>query len=345
MENLTFGNDRIKTGGRHVIRDGVLYLTFSGSSLEFDLEGTKASARIRTDLWEDPALCGYLALFHNGVFVKKIQLDKETADYDLFDSETPRKVRIRLVRLSETNFGKAAVLSLSCEGKVTRVPDRKRKIEFIGDSITCGYGVEGVCGTDNFSTSTENPLKAYAMLTAEALDAEATLVSWSGNGLISHYIPPEVDTPDASFPLMQDVYRYADVAGFGFEGLDSPEDYDFSGFTPDTVVINLGTNDQSYTRGHEDRVRAFGDAFEDFIKVIREKRPNARIIAVFGVMGQDLCDEEERRINKLCSTDKNLAFLKLDLQKDEDGLGVDFHPSAATHKKVAEKLISYIKRT
>ena len=87
------------------------------------------------------------------------------------------------------------------------LPEKSRKIEFIGDSITCGYGIEGVCNVDVFNTPQENPFKNYALRTAKALDADYQLVSWSGIGLISDWIPPERDTPDETV-LMPQLYPY-----------------------------------------------------------------------------------------------------------------------------------------
>ena len=131
MKTAQINETDFKLTGRHEMRNGVTYLSFSGSSLEFDFKGTAVTAKIKTDYAEDEALRGYLALFHDGTFVRKIKLDKETADYELFKSDVEKQVQIRLVRLSETNFGKAGIISLSHDGTITRVPDKKLKMEFI----------------------------------------------------------------------------------------------------------------------------------------------------------------------------------------------------------------------
>ena len=57
----------------------------------------------------------------------------------------------------------------------------------IGDSITCGYGVEGDVEDEIFCTAKENPSKAYSLLTAQELNAEYQIVAWNGKGVISAY--------------------------------------------------------------------------------------------------------------------------------------------------------------
>ena len=47
-----------------------------------------------------------------------------------------------------------------------------RKIEFIGNSITCGYGNEGLNKNDHFDDATENHYYSYASITARNLEAQ-----------------------------------------------------------------------------------------------------------------------------------------------------------------------------
>ncbi len=262
-------------------------------------------------------------------------------DYVVYESQEAKPVVIRLLRFSETNFGKAGLISASFDGEISSVPEKALKLEFIGDSITCGYGVEADDPLVLFSTSTENPSLAYAMKTAELLDADYSLCSWSGNGIISQWIPPEENEPKEDVPLMPVVYRYTDIAGAAFQGFSEAPLYDFDSYVPDVVIINLGTNDQSYTRFIPERVEAFGRLFGKFLQEIRELRPNALIIGCLGVMGQDLCEEEARRFDMF--NDDKAFFLTFDVQKEEDGIGADYHPSPKTHTIMAQKLAEFIR--
>ncbi len=336
--------ENLKITGRHVFVGNTLYLSFSASSVEFEFTGTYLSARIRTDLYDNALNVGYVGLFIDGVFERRIKLDKAVGEYELFKSDTPVKHVVKLMRFAETNFGKVGIEKLSFEGEIKPAKERKRKIEIIGDSISCGYGVEGK-PTETFETGTENPAKAYSVLLAEKLEADLSLVSWSGNGIVSHYIPPEgPEEYEGNEPLMPEVYKYDDIAGYRFQGLTKPTEYDFTSFMPDTVVINLGTNDQSYTRGEAGKIAYFGREFKKFLSFVREKRPEAVIICALGVMGQDLCDEEQRVINELSETDKKISFFKLSVQDEaNDGTGADWHPNEITQRKMADQIYAVIK--
>ena len=67
------------------------------------------------------------------------------------------------------------------------LPEKELKLEFIGESITCGYGIDDEDENHHFQTATEDATRAYAYKTAMALDADYSLVSYSGHGIISGY--------------------------------------------------------------------------------------------------------------------------------------------------------------
>ena len=54
-----------------------------------------------------------------------------------------------------------------------------RKIEFIGNSITCGYGNEGLKKEEGFDYATENHYYSYASITARNLEAQHWVVARS----------------------------------------------------------------------------------------------------------------------------------------------------------------------
>ena len=57
-----------------------------------------------------------------------------------------------------------------------------RKIEFIGNSITCGYGNEGLNKFEHFDYATENHYYSYASIAARQLEAQHWGVARSGIG-------------------------------------------------------------------------------------------------------------------------------------------------------------------
>ena len=87
----------------------------------------------------------------NGKFEKRFALDEDVKEYVLFESDTEEKVTIRLIKLCEAAFGKMGIISFIHDGIMKPTAYKNKKIEFIGDSITCGYGIEA----KNLSTVNE----------------------------------------------------------------------------------------------------------------------------------------------------------------------------------------------
>lgn len=339
-------NADIRRLGRTLMRNGTLWLGYSLTGAEFDFDGTSLSAELTTDWVNDEAwkenFQPYMAVLVNGKLSKRFAVSEGTAEYELYRSEKAEKVRIRLVKLSENAFSKVGVLSFSANGKLTAAkPCSERMIEFVGDSITCGFGIEGRSVCDNFRTSTENPLINYASLTANGLGAEYQLTSWTAIGVYSNSVKDEgVTEPDNAW-TMPVIYDYTDKAVDGMLG-NEPEKWDFSRFAPQLIVVNLGTNDKDFTRGIPERTAAFENCYREFIAHIREKNPQAHIICALGAMGRELLPQVENAVKVLA--DERITSLGFDVQREEDGIGSEWHPSAVTHRKMADKLIAEIKR-
>lgn len=339
-------NADIRRLGRTLMRNGTLWLGYSLTGAEFDFDGTSLSAELTTDWVNDEAwkenFQPYMAVLVNGKLSKRFAVSEGTAEYELYRSEKAEKVRIRLVKLSENAFSKVGVLSFSANGKLTATkPCSERMIEFVGDSITCGFGIEGKSVCDNFRTSTENPLINYASLTANGLGAEYQLTSWTAIGVYSNSVKDEgVTEPDNAW-TMPVIYDYTDKAVDGMLG-NEPEKWDFSRFAPQLIVVNLGTNDKDFTRGIPERTAAFENCYREFIAHIREKNPQAHIICALGAMGRELLPQVENAVKVLA--DERIISLGFDVQREEDGIGSEWHPSAVTHRKMADKLIAEIKR-
>ena len=343
---ISVENADIRRLGRTLMRNGTLWLGYSLTGAEFDFDGTSLSAELTTDWVNDEAwkenFQPYMAVLVNGKLLKRFAVSEGTAEYELYRSEKAEKVRIRLVKLSENAFSKVGVLSFSADGKLTATkPCSERRIEFVGDSITCGFGIEGKSVCDNFKTSTENPLINYASLTANELGAEYQLTSWTAIGVYSNSVKDEsVTEPDNAW-TMPVIYDYTDKAVDGMLG-NEPEMWEFSRFAPQLIVVNLGTNDKDFTRGIPERTVAFENCYREFIAHIREKNPQAHIICALGAMGQELLPQVENAVKALA--DERITSLGFDVQREEDGIGSEWHPSAVTHRKMADKLIAEIKR-
>ena len=333
--------ENVKWLGRTCLKNDICYLSFSCSGIEFEMTGTKAEALLWTDgeKWEQN-FKAWMAVFINDETTpsKRFCLNEEKGCYLLYEGNKDEKVKIKLIKYSEAAFAKVGIMGLEIEGsKPTPTPEKALKLEFIGDSITCGYGNEGVFGKDVFTTAQENPHLAYASQTALELNADFHLVSWSGIGILSSYT--EENEPNRREQLMPKLYPYTyrvleEVTG-------EKEFWDFSRFEPDYVIINLGTNDFSYAKDVEGKRMAFEAVYYQFLLMVRMYRPKAHIICVLGPMGTDLFPEIEKAVTSFIENEKdqNIEAFSFINQDEADGIGTDSHPSLVTHQKIKAQLV------
>ncbi|MBQ7980169.1 MAG: GDSL family lipase, partial [Oscillospiraceae bacterium] len=339
MQTFLADDKHVRTVGRSIFHNNIRYLSWSCSAVEFVCTGTEITAEIWTDwIMDEPwkeIFRPYIAVFANDEAVprKRFAINEGTAVYTIYKSETAETVKICIMKLSEAAFSKIGIVGISADGEIAPTSPLPRRMEFIGDSITCGFGIEGKSAEEHFSTATENPYINYASKAARSFGAECNLISWSGIGVYSS--DTKTDEINDSW-LMPMLYDYTDLAVEGHIGIENHAEWDFSGFAPDVIVINLGTNDNFYTKGIPERVEGFKLAYEKFVRHIREKNPNSHIVCALGMMGAELYPAIEEAVKKL--GDDKVYALEFDIQRDEDGIGSEQHPNYVTHNKAAVKL-------
>ena len=350
--NVLEQNNGFSLSGRTTWQKEGLFLGYSASFIEFKFYGRMAEAEFITDRldWEDK-FRGWVAVFVDDSEepVKRFPLLKERERITLVSKNAAEETTVRIMKYSEAAFGAVGIARIETDGKLLPLPEAKqKKIEVIGDSITCGYGVEGIVNRDTFTTAQENPWHAYGCLVARQLDAEVSLVSWSGNGIISHYVEETVNEPRRDEALMPELYPYADFSAELRRG-KAAEEYtvwDFASYVPQLVIVNLGTNDGSYTRYVAERNQEFVDGYVRFLAQIREVNPQANILCTVGLMRQETNALVKQAVEQVKALgDDKVFFIEAFAQKEEDGIGADYHPSEITQKKFAAFLAEYIKKT
>ena len=212
----------------------------------------------------------------------------------------------------------------------------ERRIEFIGNSITCGYGNESINGNDPFEYETENHYLTYAQQTCRNLKAMAYVVARSGIGVYRSYNGPKEGTPDN---VMTTEYEYTNL-------YDRSEQWDFSRYQPQVVCINLGTNDLS-TNNYD--VELLKQAYKKFLKQVRQHNPKAKIVYLCGSM---LKDEElqiaTRLLNEVAEEarkegDTQVYRFDFTPQTGDILYGASYHPSLYQHQKMAGELTAYLR--
>lgn len=345
---FTANEETVKLLGRTYFADGKLYCALSGTGAEFTFTGTKCTVTVDGDpnsgnptAADNQARVG---IYVNGERVIDDMVDNTQEVYDVFESDTPQEVTVSIMKLSESPMSTIAISGISVTGsEIKPTPDKDLLIEFIGDSITCGYGVDDPDKDHHFVTATEDVTKAYAYKTAQALNADHSMVSFSGYGIISGYTNNDIKVVAQTVPKFYTKLGYSWTKNGSFSPADI--DWDFSKRQPDVIVINLGTNDDSYTKNETERQEEYQAAYVEFLKTIREKNPDAKILCTLGIMGDRLFDYVYLAVEAYTQEtgDTNISAMKFDPQSPNDGYSADWHPSVTTHDKAAEKLAAEIK--
>lgn len=342
--------DTAKLVGRTYLNDDVLCAAFSGAGAEFIYTGKKLDITIVGDAASTAGNAdnyARVAIYVDGERVIDDMLDEKEKTYTAFESDSEKSVDVQIIKLSECAMSTIGIKPIKLgEGeKIEPAKAKDLKIEFIGDSITCGYGVDDPDKEHHFKTSTEDVTKAYAYKTAQALDADYSMVSISGYGIISGYT-------DSGKKPEQTIPQYYDKLGFSYNKFaDSLEvaglEWNFDNYKPDIVVINLGTNDMSYAKNEMTQAE-FEEGYIEFLKQVRSHNPDSYIFCTYGVMGNTLI----RNIKNVCDKyseetgDNKVTFFTLPMQdENKNGIVADWHPSEATHEICAQRAVKTIKET
>lgn len=254
-----------------------------------------------------------------------------------------------LRRRSETALGTVSINTVTTDGTFIAEKPLKRQIEIIGDSISVGYGLDGVNPCTNNAAVTDNP-KTYGALAATSLNADYQVLAWSGKGLVRNIATGSVDTS----PLIPQLYtRYG--------ANDADNSYPFPNtWSPSAVVINLGTNDWSYlgfnSAGQSYAARpvlsnaAFTTGLVNFVKSIQKRYPGAHFFLLNSPMLGDYYPtvQDAQHTNQTKAVKDAIAQLGgkasfVDWPSQGSEVGCDYHPNAATHAAEGSVLATAIR--
>jgi lysophospholipase L1-like esterase len=212
-------------------------------------------------------------------------------------------------------------------GRKLLAPDPRpdRRIEIIGNSITCGYGVEGTSSSCNFTKETEDASKSYAAIVAKRLNADYSLVAYSGRGVVRNYGDKNKTSPDPMPSLFDRTCCF-----------DSTGKWDFTRWTPQAVIVNLGTNDFS-TQPYPDK-NVFQEACARLIRQMFNLYPGVKVFCVCGPMiGEPCLSYIRETVTQLRNDGGREVFfieIKSGLMTAADW-GCDWHPNVNGQRKIA----------
>ncbi|HYO94691.1 MAG TPA: SGNH/GDSL hydrolase family protein, partial [Polyangiaceae bacterium] len=252
-------------------------------SIRVRFEGNAVDLRLRDYGQKGETVANYYEVVLDGVH-QKLKVSPSETVYPLGRELGAGEHELEIWKRVESgpggrpSQGRGDFLGLRIEAGNALLPvvAKTRAIEVIGDSITCGYGNEISTTTPDdfkYTTLNSNAYLAYGAVAARALDAEYVAVAASGRGVSRNF---------DSFPglLVPAMWK-----------LTLPENpsapaWDFHAFTPDAVIINLGTNDFSPPAMAID-LHAFKQSYVTFLAEVRNVYPEALIVTALGPMLSD----------------------------------------------------------
>lgn len=259
---------------------------------------------------------------------RRIKLKGKTNKLSIASNLPDKEHSFLLCKSTESGIGYIEFVGVRCQTLLPPPLSQKRKIEFIGNSITCGMGADlsVPCGSTGAWYDQHNAYMSYGPLTSRSLNAEWVLSAVSGIGLIHSCCDMEIKMPQV------------------FDKLNMRENtgqWDFSRYQPDVVTVCLGQND-----GIQDS-SAFCNAYVAFVTKLRTHYPDATIICLTSPMANpDLLAFMKTSLKAVVKEMKMMgddnvfsyAFSK------RFYIGCGEHPNLSEHRDIANELTKVIKR-
>ena len=184
--------------------------------------------------------------FRSAILIS-VHTDTVKKTYLLASGLSNKTHKVQFFKRTEWAMGKTWFYGFETSAKTKLLqppPLPNRKIEFYGNSITCGYAMEDSSGNDSWHGYFENNYMTYAALTARHFNAQYHCIGKSGVGIMLSWFPL----------IMPEMY----------DRLDAKFKHRFGKTAPDESFII--------------------DSYKKFVQTIRSKYPNASIICALGNM-------------------------------------------------------------
>lgn len=278
----------------------------------------------------------------DGMYVGRQKVDVQVAvPYIIKAVGNDIQHKLVISKATEAANGQIIITKIDAQNLTAPKESFKTKIEFIGNSITCGFGndMEIPCGNGSKWYDQHNAYFSYASLTARAVNASYMISAISGAGIYRNW--------NSDGPTVPQQYENA------FLNTDSTNNWNFSSYTPDIVTIALGTNDLNNGDGKIARLpfdkTKYITTYKKFVKIIYSHYPNAQLVLLNSPMvgGQNnLLLQEcitivQNEINAATKSNKPIKTFWFNAMQPA---GCGYHPSITDHEVIANQLIPFIKQ-
>ncbi len=319
--------EKIKLNGRTQKTDEGIVLNFAASAIEFNTDSSSALLEIKADAGV------YYSIFVDGELKTERTLTEPGTNYIVLARGLSDGVHnIKFVRATECRNGNYLTASniLLDDGKSLLSKDANSDIliEFLGDSMSSGYGNLTTANTGAGDLKYQDSLKAYPYLIAQKLGFDYRIVSLSGIALKER----------TGYPTFYDFYYLENYFKDKTQKYTSSNPQDV-----DIVVVNLGTNDTSaklYNPEDSDSIEEYANLYAELITKIGY-RTDTKIVFISGVMW---CHQQK---SAYISAKKILNGQGYDKVYYYDiptyNSGGEGHPSTKDHQTVADAIIAFFK--
>lgn len=333
--------------------DGPTY-AFPGGTIRFRCDCTGVDVDFK-DLGTDFGIGGdehtnYVNVIVDGKEAAKVQLQPEANILRGARNLSKGEHTIEIVKRTEGYAGAIQFLGISLQGILLDPPPvANLHMEFIGDSITCGYGNEVRIYAPNYTepntgyhSVNEDISKSFGPLVAREFNADALITCISGTGVYRNLN----GSTDGAFPAL-------------YPRLNPNQEtplWDTSRYTPDVIVINLGNNDFNVLDDTQTPsappADPFKQAYKRFVTQLRSYYPQAKIICTIGPLMNDNYPPGRKHwtliqqyvsdmVKDINTYDPEVYYYPYEPILS-DPYGEDWHPTAEGHAQMAQELIDYL---
>ena len=326
---------------------------FPGVSIRAHFQGDSIAIKL-TDFGNgSPTKTNYYDVIVDHGAPTTLQASASQSVYPLASGLGPGDHEVEVVKRNEAMVGSGIFQGFRIRAGTKLLPTvaRPHRLEFIGDSITCGYG-DMLSVSDpsmsHFTSANENETLAWGAVSARALNAELMVVAYSGKGVYRNY-------EDGVGPTIPELYLKS------LPNNSSAAAWNPAVAVPDVVVINLGTNDFSLVVnpsvdggvGMVDDA-AFISAYDAFLLALRGYYPKATMIVALGPMISDDYPAGYRAWTNIQAdairvvADRNMAgdpdVHVLVIPPQSAPYGEDYHPTVAEQQSMSDQVVTMIKQ-
>jgi len=317
---------------------GKLRLISSGSYLSFQFRGTELSIDMQNN-YEDENH-HYIAIEIDGLYIGKQKVEYGKTNFQIGSDLEDGIHKAVICKATEPISGYLEIGTIYCRELVKNEIPPTRKIEYIGNSITCGAqsDTSQIGCNEGVYHDNINAYLAYGPRVSRKFNADYVLSSVSGLGITR--------TWNAEHPAIPEVYESLYLTE------DKSECWEPDAFSPNLVSICLGTNDFSDGDGSYDRKpldsATFVNEYLFFVRSIHERYPSAKVCLlnspVFDGESREKLDSWLEFITRQVNTELAGDIIAYYTFKKVYNSGCTGHPSIDDHEDIANELIPFYRR-